>query len=590
VNTFSGTLVESATDLSVPTNAGTDPLQLDRTYVSMFADSTSFPVTALGPGWRHRYGAALTLANQPGGEASTVIYEAATGNRMRFFAESSTDPVLDPAPGMHATMLHWTDGYTMTLRDQSQELFDTQGRLTALMTPAGQRQTLTYYDAPSAVWDGQLHTVEDVTTGRTLTFTYTAVNQQPHLQHVTDSSNRQITYTYTTTGQLATVSDLRGGVTTYTYTGTPARLATITDPVGTLLVTHSYDSQGRVNQQIDSLGRTTTYDYVTTNGAVSTTITTALSGGPSVSMVDQYRADGTLEYRAADGKVMAYQTYGAGLTPTTNVDGNGQATQIDTRTDGLPRHVLDAAGGSTSITYTANAQPQTLIATSGMTTTWSYDAAGNPTTIGNQGRDGLQQSTVLTYTVANQIEQQRGPDGLLTRVAYTSDGQVISQTVGYGTALAQTTGYGYDALGRVVTTTVGLHTPLARQDVIVYNADSSVSQSIQNYQDGTFDAASPDQDVITSYGYDLLGRPIWVRNPLGQYAVTRYNASGQVVATARNVTSPLSFDSQGQPIIPAFSTAQPDRNVATLYGYDALGRTALVTETASSPARSICPH
>src|SRR6185295_15773738 len=48
---------------------------------------------------------------------------------------------------------------------------------------------------------------------------------------------------------------------------------------------------------------------------------------------------------------------------------------------------------------------------------------------------------------------------------------------------------------------------------------------------------------------------------------------------ASNASTPWSRDAQGQPIIVGFSAATPERNIATLYGYDGLGRTSLVTET-----------
>ncbi|HEY3227682.1 MAG TPA: hypothetical protein VGJ87_00595, partial [Roseiflexaceae bacterium] len=84
--------------------------------------------------------------------------------------------------------------------------------------------------------------------------------------------------------------------------------------------------------------------------------------------------------------------------------------------------------------------------------------------------------------------------------------------------------------------------------------------------------------MITTYGYDLLGRPAWVRDALGREDATHYTATGQLDWTARNLT-PAQLDGQGQPILHAFDPATPDANVATLYGYDGLGRTAFVTET-----------
>ena len=69
-----------------------------------------------------------------------------------------------------------------------------------------------------------------------------------------------------------------------------------------------------------------------------------------------------------------------------------------------------------------------------------------------------------------------------------------------------------------------------------------------------------------------------MKDVFNRASVTHYDAKGQVDWTARNVT-PLQFDNQGQVLFQAFSPTLPDRNVATRFGYDGLGRTILVTET-----------
>ena len=219
----------------------------------------------------------------------------------------------------------------------------------------------------------------------------------------------------------------------------------------------------------------------------------------------------------------------------------------------------------------------------GIETRYAYDAQGNMTraTSGITTTFPLGFTTLYTYTTSIHgplLEKHSGPDRVVTRYTYTPAGQVDTVIVGDGTPLAQTTRYGYDTLGRQQTVTTGVGTPLQRTDRTEYNADNSVANTIQNYQDGVFTPQSSDQDIVTTYGYDPLGRPIWVKNVLGQYDVTRYTAAGQVEATARNLL-PLTLDAQGQPVIPAFSPGQPDRNVATFYSYDGLGRTVLVTET-----------
>jgi YD repeat-containing protein len=122
---------------------------------------------------------------------------------------------------------------------------------------------------------------------------------------------------------------------------------------------------------------------------------------------------------------------------------------------------------------------------------------------------------------------------------------------------------------------VGLGSPAQRVDVTRYHLDGTVQATIANYQDGLPDPQLPAEDVVTSYGYDALGRPIWVRDALGHYQATHYDALSRVDWTVQNLTG-FSGGTSLPALPPAFSPSQPDANVATFTRYDGLGR---VTET-----------
>jgi YD repeat-containing protein len=253
--------------------------------------------------------------------------------------------------------------------------------------------------------------------------------------------------------------------------------------------------------------------------------------------------------------------------------------RLSGRPSGVPlRRVFGHAGVGMRIQARSN-----LIQTTdaqGMSTRFRYDAANTviSTTIGITTTSPLRATTLYTYTAGSRLLEQRGRDGVVMCNGYDAQGKVISTTIGYGTPLRQTTIYGYDALSRVVTTTVGYGTPLARSDVTRLNADNTVNQTIQNYQDGVFAANQPDADILTSYGYDHLGRTVAVTDTLGHVDVSHYGAQGRVDWTARNA-APTQLDADGLPISHAYSPTTPDHDVATLYGYDGLGRSALITET-----------
>jgi RHS repeat-associated protein len=586
VNSYSGSFyLQTPADVAlIGTGA---PLALTRTYVSMFADPSKYPTTALGSGWRHDFASVLTLPSQVGGEPYTFIYEAPSGNRLRFYGKDNTgvsDEVLSPAPGIRASLVRKSGIYTLTSRDQSVEIFDSSGKLQERRTPQGHTQQFTYYTGTGQVWDGQLSQVTDVTSGRSLSFTYTSVGGSARLQSVTQAPGQSVSFTYTSYGDLETVTDLRGGVTTYSYDGSTHHLTSIQNPLLITEITNTYDSNSprRVIYQVDHTGLSTTYSYNTTaSQGRDTTITFQKPGEPAQVQIDHYRHDGTLEYQELNGKLLNYLTFDSSLTPNTIVNGNGEVTLYETTASGQPLKQTDALGNTATATYDSVNRLRSVTSSQGITTQYEYDSYHNliRQTSGITTTNPISATNLFTYTLNKQLAEQSGPDGVRTRYEYNSSGQVISTTIAYGTPLAQTTTYDYDILGRPISTTVGYGTSLARTSITEYNPDNSVKQTITNYKgSGIFNPAYPDQNITTTYGYDLLGRTVAITDTLGHVSLTHYNEQGFVDWTMQNAVD-VQYDAFGQPIYEAFSAAQPDRNVSTLYQYDGLGRTSLVTET-----------
>jgi len=534
-------------------------------------------LSELSPGWQHSYATRLILPDMTGGEPSRAVIVSPGGNRLRFQILGKNS--FYPYPGVNSSLSLANGVYIQTLRSQEQYRFDSTGRLIEVRDAQGRAVQLTYTGTPAQLT--LIRDAQDVT--RALTLTY----ENGHVKTVSDGT-RIVTYDYDANGRLSGATDVMGRRTQYDYTNTtfPYYLTQITagkttsTPQGTVVEQTQYDANGRVFHQTLQDGQQLDFVY---NANATTVTRTGTDGRQEVSRYD-YATTNTITSVSVANKTIVSSTYDDTLAPGTVIDGNGQATQTVYSGFGLPTSTTNALNQTTRIEYDGNNHPIRAVDPLGVETRWRYNTQGLviSATVGLTTSLPLGLTTLYTYTTNTRgtiLTDQRSPDGIVTHHTYNATNQAISTTIGANTAIPQTTGYAYDAVGRVVTTTVGLNTPLARQDVTVYNADNSISQTIQNYQNRSFDPTYPDQDVITTYGYDALGRQIWVRDPLGQYDVTRYNSQGQMVASARNLSGPLSFDSQGQPLIPVFSAAQPDRNVATFYGYDGLGRTTLVTET-----------
>jgi len=574
-NTRTGNLYADDTDLAV-TSPG-PPLIWARTYNSQATGDVDMP-GALGYGWQQPYATHLITSGAPGGEPGVAIVVSPTGNKLRF--EDLGNGQFQPFPGVYSTLVQAGGVYTETRRTQEQVVYNATGQATTMYDAHGGELALQYNGS-------QLTKVADVANpARYLALDYDAFGA--HIVAVHDPAGRTVRYTYdATTGDLTGTTDVMGRTASYHYQG---HLLTERDNMlGQPLEQTTYDSytpSGRVVGQTLQDGRR----YTVTYASASTTITTTGSDGTqSVEQVLYDPQRNTMQGLVRDGVLVQQVSFDGNFSPGLQMDADGNPTTTTYNTVGLPLSVTNAEGDVSQVSYDVQDRPITATDPLGRQAVFGYDANNNlvTQTTGITTGAPLGATTVYTYNVRysgrNWIEEQRTPDGVVSHYDYDQSGQMTLATIGYGTAQAQATAYGYDVDGRVVTTTVGVGTSQQRTDVTRYNDDNTVKQTILDYTgNGVFDPAHPDQNVATTYGYDAVGRASWVRDPLGHYGAVHYDASGQTDWSIRNL-SPVALDSQGQVIIPAtppaFSPARPDVNVSTLYGYDGLGRTTLVTDT-----------
>ena len=509
----------------------------------------------------------------PDGIAGSLLVVSGVGNKLRFYQQP--DGSYEPARGIYDTLAVSGSTITQTLPDQTQRLFDAStGRLSSLRDPHGRTLTLSYSGTPARL--DRINDADD--SNRFLALTYTTNGQ---IATVSDGV-RTVTYGYAD-DDLLSVQDVMQRTTSYSYTN--HLLRAIVDPLGTpveQMVYDAYTPTGKVTHQTLRDGRQLSFTYT----ANRTTLVTQGRGGSISAEVYDFDGRNALTAVSRNGADVLATSFDAGFSPGAVSDGNGHRTVTQYTTSGLPLTVTNALGQVMTTQYDAARRPLATTDAQGITTRWRYDTLGNvvSTTVGINTSSAVQATTLYTYSYDvrfagdTQLLEQSTPDGVVTRNTYTNGGQVETVTTGYGTAAELTTRYAYDALGRVNAVTTGDGTALARTDQTTYNADNTIASTVQNVVDGVYDPNVPDEDIVTTYGYDALGRTVVVTNTLGQVTATHYNAQGQVDWTARNL-DPLEFDSQGQPIFQDFAASTPDRNVATRYGFDGLGRTVLVTET-----------
>lgn len=174
----------------------------------------------------------------------------------------------------------------------------------------------------------------DAPGGRYLWFGYDYYHPD-RLIVVGDNAGRAGHFGYDAQGRLATATDPRGGVATYTYDAAAWLITRKTDTTGNPVFSNTYDADGRAIQQVNSQGQNLTLSYqviIDTEGLVD-----PVEGMPVLTS--------TLVLR------------------TIVQDATGARTTYEYGADGLLRRVTDPTGAQTRYrSYSVTRQPGTRCA------------------------------------------------------------------------------------------------------------------------------------------------------------------------------------------------------------------------------------
>jgi RHS repeat-associated protein len=413
--------------------------------------------------------------------------------------------------------------------------------------------------------DGRLDQVRDAN-GNTITAGY-AGNQLIGLTH---SSGDALSIEYNDAGRIASVTDSRGRVTSYTYDASNTHLMSVTDVRGTATYQYSlgqgaarehaltsvtdpsgverhfeYDASGRlaatslannverITFAYDSAGQVTrtaqdgvqTSLYFDTFGSL---VRVEDGDGFYVNSqyVDEFRS---VQLNDALGRTESSEFTKAGGLQTI-VDANYQQTRF---TSGgplnQPKSFIDALGNVTNYTFdaagnvTATAYPDFSVEQT------VYDAHGNPDLITN--RRG--QVVDLTFNNAGKVTRQLRSDGTLADFTYDARGRLETATDSRGA-----TTFTYDSADRLTR----VEYPGARWLQYQYDATGRRTR----LEDHT--------GHVTQYAYDAAGRLHTVRGP-GNALLVQYTY---------DVTGRVAREDKGN-------------GTFTEYVYDIVGRTASIT-------------
>jgi YD repeat-containing protein len=386
----------------------------------------------------------------------------------------------------------------------------------------------------------------------------------------TPSNILSIQYTYDGNGNLSTVTDQDGTVTTYTYgaSSAPAHYLTGIAKAGETLLQPTY-TNGSLTGVSSPDGSVTlnpnpSQDMETVTNALGYTTTSIYDSNGNtlrtIQQIAQTSDPGGLLYS------VTVMTYGQGGEPQDADDMTGQSVPFT----------------ETSLSAASSASP----------TAWqflrTYDSMGDVLS----STDAMGQTTYYTYNPFGQLLTQTDPGGDTTTNVYDpATGNLLSSTDPDGNV----TTYTYNSLNQLVET----DSPPATPDGPVqftqssYNSNGFLYQTITGYKvgaaytdqkittytdngDGQTTATSTSwvnpnnvtRTVTTSTGYDSDGRETSSIDEYGNESITHYDALGNVDYTVdvHGATTTFVHDGAGNLLQTAYSDGTVTDNVYNSIG------------------------
>nr|BDT28798.1 hypothetical protein BHI3_22640 [Bacteriovorax sp. HI3] len=514
VNVSTGLMWHQDTDFHLKGKTTLTDLYFRRTYMTQ-------PIllsNGLGKHWFHNFQTKVYPSSE--NNVSILLWADENGG-VHVFLKNSDGSYKNP-PGFFGSMIEFSDRYELTKANKVKFTFTKNtniapfGSIVTITDPHKERIFFQYNNA------GQLSSVETGLAGK-IVFSY---NSNNYLRQVLrERDNLSYNYTYDSKGNLLTVKDFNGLVTSYTYQSSiighlDGLLLSFTDPLKRT-TSFVYDEKGRAISETEPGKATRYFSYNNSNDGVLSTTLTEIDGAvthfefdSNYRLVKTINPDGSIEQKKWNLRnLVENETDALGYVTKYQYDSQDNLSSIQRPEDSEP----------TTITYDLNFnKPIEIVPPSGVPTYFTLD-----------------QSTGDILGISK--------DGLSLNYTYDNFGNIVTTNNGIATYSDQTNSYGlktilfdarnplklsYDIRGRVV---VGQYANGRRLNFTYDNYDRiiQIKDSSGPTTNNTYDVLGRllikevvgiKNKEITKYAWDIRGRLIQITDNLGRKTQFQYNA------------------------------------------------------------------
>lgn len=487
-----------------------------------------------------RYGDLNLVTGVSGSPCPTCGYSSATTYDMAGYPSSRTDYngnvtlyAYDDTRGLETSRTE-ASGSSAVARTVTTQWSPTYRLPTLISMYAGNSASGTPIRTTSFSYDGfgnlLTKTISDPATGAARTWTY-AYDSYGRMLTAEDPDSNTTAYTYYTCttgyqcGELNTVTDALGHVTTYNTYDANGRALTITDPNGTA-TTLTYDPRGRLTSRSVG-GESTSFTYYPTGLLEEVT----LPDGSNLSYT----------YDAAHRLIQVSDGLGNKIVYTLDAMGNRTATNTYDPSGALHRAHTRVINALNEVYQEVNAA-----GTSAVTTTFGYDNNGNQASIDAP----LSRNTAESYDALNRVSSITDPASGVTSFGYDVEDDLTSVKDPRGL----TTSYGYDGFGDLTS-----------------QVSPDTGTTANTYDPaGNLSTATDARGAVATYGYDALNRVTSIA----------YSLNGTT-----DQTPSFTYD-QGTDGIGHLTSAS-DANHSMSFTYDALGEMTGMSQTVGGINRTV---